>query len=132
MSVRKYISLKTRSRNQSYRNQSPDSHCKLIDWFFHGTSLYRKVFRKVVIPVRTLLLKVNNRNSRKRCKIRSRLTIKAPEQHHSRCFGVCVVNTKLWVNNIDTRTMSILFACIQSQKSPMTGKYIFSHVYLDY
>ena len=33
-------------------------------------------------PVNIYLFKVNNRNTRKRCEICSKLTIKTPEQHH--------------------------------------------------
>ena len=42
--------------------------------------------------VRIYLLKVNNRNSRKRCEKYSKLTIKIPERHHWRRSGVFIVN----------------------------------------
>ena len=38
------------------------------------------------------LLKVSNRNTRTRCKICSKLTIKTSERHHWRCSGVFIVN----------------------------------------
>ena len=38
------------------------------------------------------LLKVNNRNSKTRCEIRSKLTIKAPKRRHWRRSGVFIVN----------------------------------------
>ena len=38
------------------------------------------------------LLKVNNRNTRTRCEICSKLTIKTPERHQRRCSGVFIVN----------------------------------------
>ena len=38
------------------------------------------------------LFKVNNRNTKKRCKICSKLTIKTPEQGQWRCSGVSIVN----------------------------------------
>ena len=38
------------------------------------------------------MLKVNNRNTKKRCKICPNLTITTPEQHHRRLSGVFVVN----------------------------------------
>ena len=38
------------------------------------------------------LFKVNNRNTRKRCKICSKLTIKTPERRHWRRTGVFIVN----------------------------------------
>ena len=45
-----------------------------------------------LIPVGIYLLIVNNINSRTRCEICSKLTIKATERHHWRCFGVFMVN----------------------------------------
>ena len=44
------------------------------------------------IPVGIYLLKVNNRNTRTRCKICSELTIKTPERRHWRRSGVFIVN----------------------------------------
>ena len=41
---------------------------------------------------RSFLLKVNNRNSRKRCEICSKLTIKIPERRQWRRSGVFIVN----------------------------------------
>ena len=43
-------------------------------------------------PAGVYLLKVNNRNTRKRCEICSKLTIKTPEQRQWRRCGVFVVN----------------------------------------
>ena len=43
-------------------------------------------------PVNIYLLKVSNRNTRKRCEIWSKLTIKTPERRHSRRSGVSFVN----------------------------------------
>ena len=45
-------------------------------------------------PTNICLFKVNNRNSRKRCEICSKLTMKTPERHwrHWRCSGVFIVN----------------------------------------
>ena len=66
-----------------------------------------KVFKKVLtnpdcskasdrdcfpVPVGIYLLKVNNKNSRARCKICSKLTIKTPERRHWRWSGVFIVN----------------------------------------
>ena len=44
------------------------------------------------IPVNIYLFKVNNRNTRKRCKISSKLTIKIPERGHWRHTVVFIVN----------------------------------------
>ena len=45
-------------------------------------------------PTNIYLLKVNNRNSSKRCDICSKLTIKIPERRHLHCSGVFIVNFK--------------------------------------
>ena len=42
--------------------------------------------------VHNYMFKVNKRNTRKRCEICSKLTIKVPEQRHWRHFGVFTVN----------------------------------------
>ena len=43
-------------------------------------------------PVGIYLLKVNNRNTRTRCEICSKLTIKTPERRPWHRFGVFIVN----------------------------------------
>ena len=43
-------------------------------------------------PAGIYLLKVNNRNTRTRCEICSKLTIKTPERRHQRRSGVFIVN----------------------------------------
>ena len=45
-------------------------------------------------PASIYLLKVNNRNTRAGCEICSKLTIKTPERHQSRCSGVFIVNVE--------------------------------------
>ena len=45
-----------------------------------------------IIPAGIYMLKVNNRNTRSRCKIWSKLTIKIPERRHCRRSGVFIVN----------------------------------------
>ena len=44
------------------------------------------------VPADIYLLKVNNRNTRARCEICSKLTIKTPERCQWRCFGVFIVD----------------------------------------
>ena len=44
------------------------------------------------IPAGIYLLKVNNRNTRTRCEICSKLTINTPERRHWRRSGVFLVN----------------------------------------
>ena len=53
------------------------------------TSIMKKVFQ--TCPPGIYLFKVNNRNTRARCEICSKLTIKTPEQHQWRRFGVFIV-----------------------------------------
>ena len=38
------------------------------------------------------MFKVNNKNTRTRCEVCSKLTSKTPEQHHCHCSGVFIVN----------------------------------------
>ena len=44
------------------------------------------------IPANIYLFKVNNRNTRKKCEICSKLTIKTPERRQWCCSGVFIVN----------------------------------------
>ena len=48
--------------------------------YYYLESLFRIFYAKIHFPV-VYLLKVNNRNTRTRCKICSKLTIKTPERH---------------------------------------------------
>ena len=64
----------------SYRNQSIDSHCKSINpltGFRVSGILARNVLRSS--PANIYLFKVNDRNTRKRCEISSKLTIEIPD-----------------------------------------------------
>ena len=45
-----------------------------------------------VFPANIYLFKVNNRNTRNRCEISSKLTIKTPERRRRRRSGVFIVN----------------------------------------
>ena len=45
-----------------------------------------------VYPAGIYLLKVNNRNTRIRCEICPKLTIKIPERRHWRRYGIFIVN----------------------------------------
>ena len=45
-------------------------------------------------PAGIYLLKVNNRNTRTRCEICPKLTIKTPERRHWRHSGVFIVNSE--------------------------------------
>ena len=45
-----------------------------------------------LMPANSYLLKVNNRNTRKRCEICLKLTIRTPERRQWRSSGVFIVN----------------------------------------
>ena len=47
-----------------------------------------------IYPVGIYLLQVNNRNTRTRCEICSKLTIRTPERRHWRRSGVFIVNSE--------------------------------------
>ena len=51
-------------------------------------------FFKVKYPAGTYMFKVNNRNTKARCKICLKLTIKTPEWRQWRRSGVYIVNFK--------------------------------------
>ena len=67
----------------------PLHQTKICDWFSFN------IFAKY-IPANNCMFKVNNRNSRTRCEICSKLTIKTLERHrwrrHWRCSGVFIAN----------------------------------------
>ena len=54
-------------------------------WFAGGKSTH---------PANIYLLKVNNRSTRKRCEICSKLTIKLPKRSQWRRFGVFIINSE--------------------------------------
>ena len=47
-----------------------------------------------ILPISIYLLKVNNRNTRTRCEICSKLTIKTPKRRHWHRSGVFIVNSE--------------------------------------
>ena len=49
----------------------------------------------MIVSVGIYLLKVNNRNTRTRCEICAKLTIKIPERRHWRRFGIFIVTFEL-------------------------------------
>ena len=49
-------------------------------------------FNSLPSPAGIYLLKVNNRNTRSRCEISSKLTITTPERHQWRRSGIFIVN----------------------------------------
>ena len=46
----------------------------------------------IAIPADNYIFKVNNRNTRTKCEICSKLTIKIPERRHWRRCGIFIVN----------------------------------------
>ena len=69
-----------------------------MSWIFasilRNRSILAYVFSKRLIPAKKYMLKVSNRNTRKRCEICSKTTIKRPERSHWRRSGVFIVNFK--------------------------------------
>ena len=55
----------------------------------HKYTKYKMCFS---IPAGNCMFKVNNRNTRTRCEICSKLTIKTPERRHLHRSGVFIVN----------------------------------------
>ena len=49
-------------------------------------------FNNLMIPAGNYMFKVNNRNTRTRCEICSKLTIMSPERRYGRRYGVFIVN----------------------------------------
>ena len=71
----------TNQKKNSKRHRSTSFYCFVVD------------FEPIQnIPANIYLFKVNNRNSRKRCKICSKFKIKTPEQLHWRRFSVFIAN----------------------------------------
>ena len=68
------------------RPDSCEVKCWSIDIKWHVLIRFSK------LPSGNYMFKVNNRNTRKRCKIYSRLPIKTPERHYWRRSGVFIVN----------------------------------------
>ena len=81
-----------------------------INFWFCFVFVVEEVVLEFVLtdPVGIYLLKVNNRNTRTRCEIRSKLTIKAPEQPHWCRSGVFIVN----LENILHLVLVFLFATL--------------------
>ena len=65
-------------------------HCPVLLSVF----LINAYISQSTYPANIYLFKVNNRNSRKRCEICSKLTIKTSEWRHSRPFRIFIVNVE--------------------------------------
>ena len=76
--------------NSASRNQDFVRHIKERNFSNISNDLFPAPSK--TFPANIYLFKVDNRNSRKRCEICSKVTIKAPELHHWRRFDVFVVN----------------------------------------
>ena len=65
----------------------------LVHWFTPLSLLFEKKLVCILyLPTGINLLKVNNRNTRARCKICSKLTIQTPERRHWHRSGLFIVN----------------------------------------
>ena len=85
-------STKTLRKSIKIRNKIYKQHCKEKDQA--KKELLHKQFKiyRYSFPAGIYLLKVNNRNTRTRCEICSKLTINTPERRHWRRSGVFIVN----------------------------------------
>ena len=63
-------------------------------WYSHVALFIQPytVFIQYIYPVGIYMFKVNNRNTRSKCEICSKLTMKTPERGHWRRSGVFIVN----------------------------------------
>ena len=75
------------NKNISVRSLFKTKHNYVISYFMH---LY--YVPPCYFPAGIYLLKVNNRNTRTKCDICSKLTIKIPGRHHLRHSGIFIVN----------------------------------------
>ena len=83
-------------RPLSYRNQPIDLLCKSMDWFLYDNGLPHERVNVISISMGMsstgiYLFKVNNKNTRKMCKICTKLTMKALEQRQWRHSGAFIV-----------------------------------------
>ena len=60
--------------------------------FILNWATYTVILESSYIPAANYMSKVNNRNTRTRCEICSKLTIKIPERRHWRRSGIFIVN----------------------------------------
>ena len=72
-------------------------------------------------PANVYLFKVNNRNTRKRCEIGSKLTIKISERLHWRCSDVFIVNFEHISNFFEVFLLSTLNKYMLVGKLPNTS-----------
>ena len=72
-------------------------------------------------PANVYLFKVNNRNTRKRCEIGSKLTIKISEWRHWRCSDVFIVNFEHISNFFEVFLLSTLNKYMLVGKLPNTS-----------
>ena len=59
-------------------------------YFIHFFTCFKN--RRRLHPAGNKMVKLNNRNTRTRCEICSKLTIKIPERRHWRRFGIFIIN----------------------------------------
>ena len=68
-------------------------------WFFFVWSTFYRIKTKCTVPANIYLLQINNRNTRTRCEIYSKLAIKTPERHHIlKRFSFYLLQLRLFKN----------------------------------
>ena len=71
-------------------------------------------------PAGIYLLKVNNRNTRTRCEICSKFTIKTPERRQWRPFGVFIVNFEYVISGWEVPSFNLQIRAISRVKLLVT------------
>ena len=82
---------------------------------YHISNIWKTFCNKH--PVSIYIFKVNNRNTRTRCDISSKLTIKTPERHHWRRSSVFIVNFDCISHLV------LVFLLLTLRRSMLTGKH---------
>ena len=85
LSLLLHVSLSPLKNFISKQNDKIQLHESLV-------TIYINLHYACINPAKNYLFKVSNRNSRKRCEICTKLTIKTPERRHWRRSGVFIVN----------------------------------------
>ena len=81
-------------------------------WWLLLTVFSQQLFPKMspIIPACIYMLKVNNRNTRTRCEICSKLTIKIPERPHWRRSGIFIISFE-HISNLVLMFLLLLLTC---------------------
>ena len=79
----------------------------------------------LVYPAGNYMFNINNRNTRTRCEICSKLTIKIPERHQWRRSGIFIVNTEHISHLVSIANFEHVIAGWETTKSQSRFKTLF-------